>query len=503
MGLDIILKITKFLFLFICVDKRIAIYIIHYVIIDFINNDSNVESYNLKMHLHESDKPNKQKLLENFISKKSNKEFFKIIDFLRNFESDYGTFPTCGETTLLNMFNYCLMYENSDSFKLDKIHNEKTQHFFTEYNSIKKQKEDIRKTMLHWLSLVSSIDDDSLYLFKDGKKRGDVVPSQLNMVKIASILIGRSFTTIKQIIIYLYNTDRINDGTNIKTIGSRIKERLLLSKKRSVNIVKEKKTLRSVGNRLRSRLTKKNIKEILTKNASGGSRRSGSRRSKSRTRTSGSKSEYLKIIEKVSNEDAATLVINKNLTISISSNHADCVYKLYFKDVLLENKDEWLISKYSLDLYDIPDTYEDSEIFLSEQLEHLVNMELNNCFDCFVFRYRFFDIINHCETFLNQEFNKVFTVQLPKMLFKLDLSNAINNKCFIDLLTNITTPVKHNNKVIEMRIINPFNILSLKNNARKNNNRDTYNIIEKLMNDIYNLNKFDTETMTNPESIWT
>jgi hypothetical protein len=153
---ELIIKLSYFVYFYIQIkNKNAAKFIINHYILTFIK--SNI--YNISLVLDNTKKYSKKEIsLYNIFNDTNENTQFKILRYLPQFKYKDKTFSTCGETTLLNILNYCLI--NTDgTFNTEKILNEDVKTFYDG-----KKMSDINKsTMIEWLDIVSNLNFTHIY----------------------------------------------------------------------------------------------------------------------------------------------------------------------------------------------------------------------------------------------------------------------------------------------------------------------------------------------------
>jgi len=153
---ELIIKLSYFVYYYTQIkNKNAAKFIINHYILHFIK--SNI--YNISLVLDNTKKYSKKEIsLYNIFNDTNENTQFKILRYLSQFKYKNKTFSTCGETTLLNILNYCLI--NTDgTFNTEKILNEDVKTFYDG-----KKMSDINKsTMPEWLDIVSNLNFTHIY----------------------------------------------------------------------------------------------------------------------------------------------------------------------------------------------------------------------------------------------------------------------------------------------------------------------------------------------------
>ena len=153
---ELIIKLSYFVYFYIQIkNKNAAKFIINHYILTFIK--SNI--YNISLVLDNTKKYSKKEIsLYNIFNDTNENTQFKILSYLPQFKYKNKTFSTCGETTLLNILNYCLI--NTDgTFNTEKILNDDVKNFYDN----KKMKDINKSTMPEWLDIVSNLNFTDIY----------------------------------------------------------------------------------------------------------------------------------------------------------------------------------------------------------------------------------------------------------------------------------------------------------------------------------------------------
>jgi hypothetical protein len=132
--------------------KHLANIIINHYILHFLKSDR-ATVYNMKMILGNRKKYSSEEisLYNNFNNINAKK--FKILPYLYQFIHNKKQFTTCGETTLLNILNYCLI-KRDGTFNTNKILNDDVRTFY-KGNSINDMEK--TETFKKWLDIVSNL----------------------------------------------------------------------------------------------------------------------------------------------------------------------------------------------------------------------------------------------------------------------------------------------------------------------------------------------------------
>jgi hypothetical protein len=150
---ELIIKLSYFLHYYNqIVNKNAMKIIINHYILKFLKSDR-AEHYNISLVLGSREYSENEIELYNIFNDINIGSVFKVLKMQSNFKYKDKFFSTCGETTLLNILNYCL--KNSDgTFNTDKILNENVKNFYK-----RRKMFDIGTTesMVDWLDIVSNL----------------------------------------------------------------------------------------------------------------------------------------------------------------------------------------------------------------------------------------------------------------------------------------------------------------------------------------------------------
>jgi hypothetical protein len=132
--------------------RHLANIIINHYVLHFLKSDRAIV-YNIKLDIDDSRKYSSEEisLYNNFNN--INQKKFKILPYLYQFNHNKKQFTTCGETTLLNILNYCLI-KRDGTFDTNKILNDDVRTFYKG-----KSINDMGKTEIfkNWLDIVSNL----------------------------------------------------------------------------------------------------------------------------------------------------------------------------------------------------------------------------------------------------------------------------------------------------------------------------------------------------------
>ena len=150
---ELIIKLSYFLHYYNQIANKNAMkIIINHYILKFLKSDR-AEHYNISLVLGSREYSENEIELYNIFNDINIGSVFKILKMQSNFKYKDKFFSTCGETTLLNILNYCL--KNSDgTFNTDKILNENVKNFYK-----RRKMFDIGTTesIVDWLDIVSNL----------------------------------------------------------------------------------------------------------------------------------------------------------------------------------------------------------------------------------------------------------------------------------------------------------------------------------------------------------
>ena len=189
---ELIIKLSYFIYYYLQIreDKHLVNVIINHYVLHFFKSDRSDE-YNIKMILNNRKKySDKEMKLYNAFNN-INEKNFEILPYLYQFEyiTNNGAkkitkrFSTCGESTLLNILNYCLIKKNG-KFNTSKILNEEVKHFYedkkiTDMTNVLKKK----IIMTEWLDIVSNLG------FPVYNKAGDIHNNVKNVASVFNKLV--------------------------------------------------------------------------------------------------------------------------------------------------------------------------------------------------------------------------------------------------------------------------------------------------------------------------
>jgi hypothetical protein len=182
--------IRKFIFYSICIESETRQTIMRHYLLNFIKSSIFVK-YKDKIQLDTtSDSDDNIKEINDFLVFINE---FKPLEYIINIEYKSKKFSTCGETTLLNILNYYFIDEYGN-FTIKDKYSDNLKLFYTNYNTMKKQLNDINKTTIEWLDVVSNLTTD-IY-----DKEGDIIPNKKNIEYVLKTILNSSKDDIKEIL---------------------------------------------------------------------------------------------------------------------------------------------------------------------------------------------------------------------------------------------------------------------------------------------------------------
>lgn len=161
---EIIIKLSYFVYYYIQIKdgtsisgenetgKHLANIIINHYVLHFLKSDRAIV-YNIKLDIDDSRRYSSEEITLYNSFNNINEKNFKILPYLYQFIYNKKQFTTCGETTLLNILNYCLIKSNG-TFNTNKILNDDVRTFYKG-----KSINDMGKTEIFkkWLDIVSNL----------------------------------------------------------------------------------------------------------------------------------------------------------------------------------------------------------------------------------------------------------------------------------------------------------------------------------------------------------
>ena len=181
---EILIKITYIIYLCIHVKDRSSIkYILNHYILSFYKSDRATE-YDISLELKNKSYSDDLMTLYNKFNNTDVNNIFVILKYLYQYNYKGGKqFSTCGETTLLNIFNYCLINDNG-TFNTEKILNEDVVKFYKGKTMSQIADKGGRKIMNEWLDIVSNLKLTNVY-----NSTGDIHNNVLNVACVLNKLV--------------------------------------------------------------------------------------------------------------------------------------------------------------------------------------------------------------------------------------------------------------------------------------------------------------------------
>jgi Leucine-rich repeat (LRR) protein len=186
-------QVLKFIFYCACIKPTTRNVIMRHYLLSFIKtsvfNDS-VHANKIQLDYtlsNDADRERNQKIINSFFVKVGS---FEVIPYIFNFtytspsERTY-TFSTCGETTLLNLLNYCLI-DRKGTFHMQETFSEPLKEFYRVYNTMKTQLANQGETTKAWLDVVSNCPDDDIYF-----SGGDIEPNKKNIEYVLQFILNQ------------------------------------------------------------------------------------------------------------------------------------------------------------------------------------------------------------------------------------------------------------------------------------------------------------------------
>jgi len=161
---EIIIKLSFFIYYCFQIKNKIAMKIImnHYIL-NIFKSDRAIE-YNISLVLGNKSYSHKDLSLYNSFTNIDVNNSFRLLRYL--YQNNYKTkqFSTCGETTLLNILNYCLINEDG-TFNTDKILNEDIVTFYETKTMSQISEKGGKIIMTEWLDIVSNLKLQDAYVY--------------------------------------------------------------------------------------------------------------------------------------------------------------------------------------------------------------------------------------------------------------------------------------------------------------------------------------------------
>ena len=191
-------KITSFILIYLNIDKKTANNIINYYILCMLKSYQ-MNKYNLNLLFSEKKKITRsEKLNQMWYFKFTNKDTnFKILPYLTQFKHNFKgvdkQFSTCGETTLLNLLNYCLI-QSDDTFDTSNILNNDIVEFYRT-KTMDYIHKNLYSVMHEWLDIISTINHDDIKIYNTS---GDIHNNIKNIAYIMNKIIYDKEEIIEQ-----------------------------------------------------------------------------------------------------------------------------------------------------------------------------------------------------------------------------------------------------------------------------------------------------------------
>ena len=223
--IELIFKLSNFIYIYSCMnDKNVGIRIIIHYILHLLKSSQSID-YNVQLQLN--DREIYSSYITDLFYKFTNKDLvFQILPFLPNFSYQTKQFSTCGETTILNVINYCIINKDG-AFNTEKINNIEVKEFYTNFKTITKIFQDPGITMTKWLDIVSQFDKKDIY-----NPAGDIHNNIKNILYVFNQLIKPeiNFIYLEDALVYISNKELdISVESTVNTIRMKIGDRFLVS----------------------------------------------------------------------------------------------------------------------------------------------------------------------------------------------------------------------------------------------------------------------------------
>ena len=159
---ELIIKLSYFIYFCFQIKNKSAIkFIINHYILNVLKSDRATE-YNISLVLGNRSYSNTEiSLYNSFIDIDINNSF-RTLKYLYQYNYNKKQFSTCGETTLLNILNYCLINDDG-TFNTDKILNENVIKFYETKTMSQISEKGGRTIMKEWLDIVSNLKLPGIY----------------------------------------------------------------------------------------------------------------------------------------------------------------------------------------------------------------------------------------------------------------------------------------------------------------------------------------------------
>lgn len=154
-------------------------------------------------------------------SKEFNGECF-LLKYPIKFRSEWGIYSLCGETVLLNLFNYILIKNDKNEFDLKLIKNDNLKKFYGKFSSLSEQNRYTDVLFNEFISIIynskySSKNCSDLFHSSSCFSRNDFIPTTKNVICVLFIF----FNNVNVNHDLIQNIKYINDGIKIfKSSGS-------------------------------------------------------------------------------------------------------------------------------------------------------------------------------------------------------------------------------------------------------------------------------------------
>ena len=159
---ELIIKLTYFVYYCFQIKNKNAMkIIINHYILNVLKSDRATE-YNISLVLGDKSYSNKDLSLYNSFTNIDINNSFRVLKYLYQYNYKKKQFSTCGETTLLNILNYCLINEDG-TFNTDKILNEDIVRFYEGKTMSQISEKGGRQIINEWLDIVSNLKLPDIY----------------------------------------------------------------------------------------------------------------------------------------------------------------------------------------------------------------------------------------------------------------------------------------------------------------------------------------------------
>jgi hypothetical protein len=159
---ELIIKLTYFVYYCFQIENKNAMrIIINHYILNFLKSDRATE-YNILLVLGNKSYSNKDISLYNSFTNIDVNNSFRVLTYLYQYNYKTKQFSTCGETTLLNILNYCLINDDG-TFNTNKILNENVVKFYEGKTMGQISEKGGRRIINEWLDIVSNLKLPDIY----------------------------------------------------------------------------------------------------------------------------------------------------------------------------------------------------------------------------------------------------------------------------------------------------------------------------------------------------